>query len=84
MLPMERALHSMDQAPEEPFGVGTSAGAEPWFVYGIDPAPGLIRHCCAAHRRETIVFGRRIVARMKRLYAFLVWRNFIKGRSALG
>ena len=203
MLLTERALNSMDQAPDEPFvfdhfetfeftqdlpfGVGTPVGAESWFVYGIDPTPhsrtgrrseaqqrrlrarpqrddhggytasasrtfqrllklkgdskplrlivdghpdypagrarlgdpdrirlevhpnprrgpkgstrsaaarvrdqamlpvdllhGLIRHSCAAHRRETIAFGRRLVALMERLYVLLVWRNFIKGRS---
>ncbi len=72
MLLIERALNSMEQAPDEPivfdhfetfeftqdlpFGVGTPVGAESWFVYGIDPAP---------HRRA----GRRSEAQLRRLRA---------------
>ena len=35
----------------------------------------------AAHRRETIAFGRRLNALVLRIYGFAVWRNFVKRRS---
>ena len=47
----------------------------------VDAVHGLIRHSAAAHKRETIAFGRRINALMERKYVFMAWRNFIKGRS---
>jgi len=50
-------------------------------MFPADQLHGLIRHSLAAHRRETIAFGRRLNALMLRLYVFLAWRNFIKGRS---
>jgi len=50
-------------------------------MFPVDMLHGLIRHSLAAHKRETIAFGRRLNALMERLYVFLAWRNFIKGRS---
>lgn len=50
-------------------------------MFPVDLLHRLIRHSLAAHRRETIAFGRRLNALMERLYVFVAWRNFIKGRS---
>jgi transposase-like protein len=50
-------------------------------MFPVDLLHGLIRHSAAAHKREGIAFGRRLNALMERLYVFLAWRNFIKGRS---
>jgi len=50
-------------------------------MFPADQLHALIRHSLAAHRRETIAFGRRLNALMLRLYVFLAWRNFVKGRS---
>lgn len=50
-------------------------------MFPVDTLHGLLRHSQAAHRRETIAFGRRLNALMERLFLFAVWRNFIKGRS---
>jgi transposase-like protein len=47
----------------------------------VDALHALLRHSQAAHRRETIAFGRRLNALMERLFLFVVWRNFIKGLS---
>jgi hypothetical protein len=48
--------------------------------FACDLAHGLIRHATAAHRRETIAFGRRLNALMLRIYGFAAWRNFVKQR----
>ena len=50
-------------------------------MFPVDLLHGLIRHSTAPHKRESIAFGRRLNALIERLYVFLVWRNFIKGRS---
>ncbi len=50
-------------------------------LFPADTLHGLLRHSLAAHRRETIAFGRRINAIVERLFLAVVWRNFIKGRS---
>jgi transposase-like protein len=47
----------------------------------VDALHRLLRHSQAAHRRETIAFGRRLNALMERMFLFAVWRNFIKGLS---
>ncbi len=47
----------------------------------VDALHALIRHSSAAHKRETIAFGRRLNAVLERLYLFVMWRNFIKGMS---
>jgi hypothetical protein len=49
-------------------------------MFACDLAHGLIRHSMAAHKRETIAFGRRLNALMLRIYGFAVWRNFVKRR----
>jgi hypothetical protein len=41
----------------------------------------LLRHSLAAHKRETIAFGRRLNAIVERLHLAAVWRNFVKGVS---
>jgi hypothetical protein len=46
-----------------------------------DVLHGLLRHSTAAHKRETIAFGRRLNALMLRVYGFVVWRNFVKRRT---
>ena len=50
-------------------------------MFPVDLLHGLIRHSQAAHRRETIAFGRRSDALMLRVYLLAVWRNLIKPRS---
>jgi hypothetical protein len=50
-------------------------------MFACDLLHGLARHSMAAHRRETIAFGRRLNALILRFYGFAVWRNFIKRRS---
>ena len=50
-------------------------------MFPVDLLHALLRHCLAAHKRETIAFGRRLNALMERMFVFLAWRNFIKGRS---
>ena len=50
-------------------------------MFPVDLLHGLLRHSLAAHKRETIAFGRRLDAIMERLYLAAVWRNFIKGVS---
>lgn len=50
-------------------------------MFPVDLLHGLIRHSQAAHRRETIAFGRRLDALMLRMYLLAIWRNLIKPRS---
>jgi len=50
-------------------------------MFPVDLLHGLLRHSLAAHRRETIAFGRRLNALCERLYLAAVWRNFVKGVS---
>jgi len=50
-------------------------------MFPVDLLHGLLRHSLAAHRRETIAFGRRINALMERMFLVAVWRNFVKGVS---
>ncbi|MGH9750602.1 MAG: hypothetical protein ACRD6R_11845, partial [Candidatus Polarisedimenticolia bacterium] len=40
-----------------------------------------LRHSQAAHRRETIAFGRSDNGLAERLALFLVWRNLVQARS---
>lgn len=44
----------------------------------VDVLHGLIRHSQAAHKRETIAFGRRLNAIVERAFLLAVWRNFVK------
>ena len=50
-------------------------------MFPVDNLHGLIRHSLAAHRRETIAFGRRLNAVVERLFLAIIWRNFVKKRS---
>ena len=50
-------------------------------LFPVDSLHGLIRHSLAAHRRETIAFGRRLNALVERLFLAIIWRNFVKKRS---
>jgi hypothetical protein len=50
-------------------------------MFPVDLLHGLIRHSLAAHKRETIAFGRRLNAIVERLFLMAVWRNFVKGVS---
>jgi len=59
----------------------SAAWARDCAMFPVDLLHHLLRHSLAAHKRETIAFGRRLNALMERLFVFLAWRNFIKGRS---
>lgn len=59
----------------------TAARSRDRALFAVDLLHGLIRHSQAAHRRETIAFGRRLNALMERLYLFVIWRNLVKNRS---
>ena len=50
-------------------------------MFPVDLLHGLLRHSLAAHKRETIAFGKRLNAILERLYLAAVWRNFVKGVS---
>jgi hypothetical protein len=50
-------------------------------LFPVDILHGLWRHSLAAHRRETIAFGRRLNALAERLFLAIIWRNFVKKRS---
>jgi len=58
-----------------------SAVARDRAMFPGDLLHGLWRHSLAAHKRETIAFGRRLNAILERLYLAVVWRNFVKGVS---
>jgi hypothetical protein len=49
-------------------------------LFPVNLLDGLIRHCQAGHKRETIAFAKRRAASAERLAIFVVWRNYIKGR----
>jgi len=50
-------------------------------LFPVDTLHGLLRHSLAAHKRETIAFGRRLNAICERLFLAAIWRNFVKGVS---
>ena len=50
-------------------------------MFPVDLLHNLLRHSLAAHRRETIAFGRRLNAILERLHLAAVWRNFVKRTS---
>jgi len=50
-------------------------------MFPADLLHGLLRHSLAAHKRETIAFGRRLNAIVERLFLVAIWRNFVKGVS---
>jgi hypothetical protein len=58
-----------------------AATARDLAMFEVDQLHRLLRHSQAAHRRETIAFGRRVGALMERLFLFVVWRNLVKNRS---
>ncbi len=77
----ERIRHEVHPNPERgPKGSRRSARAvrRDRAMFACDLLHGLARHSMAAHRRETIAFGRRLNALMLRVYGFVVWRNFVK------
>jgi transposase-like protein len=47
-------------------------------LWPINLLDGLIRHSGANHKRETIAHSKRRQSAAERLWAFLVWRNYIK------
>jgi transposase-like protein len=58
-----------------------AARARDRAMFAVDLLHGILRHSLAAHKRETIAFGRRLNAIAERLYLAAVWRNFVKGVS---
>jgi hypothetical protein len=50
-------------------------------MFPVDLLHGLLRHSLAAHKRETIAFGRRGNAITERMFLMAIWRNFVKGVS---
>ncbi len=50
-------------------------------MFPVDSWHSLVRHSCAAHKRETIAFGRRLNALVERKFLVMAWRNFVKRRS---
>jgi transposase-like protein len=80
----ERIKHEVHPNPERgPKGTPRSRKAirRDRAMFACDLLHGLARHSMAAHRRETIAFGRRLNALILRIYGFAVWRNFVKRRS---
>ncbi|MGD8376050.1 MAG: hypothetical protein PVF68_07910 [Acidobacteriota bacterium] len=69
--------------PRRPKGSPRSpaAVARDRALFPVDLLHGLFRHSLAAHRRETIAFGRRLNALLERFFLAVVWRNFVKGVS---
>jgi hypothetical protein len=69
--------------PRGPKGSPRSAAAiaRDKAMFPVDLLHALLRHTLAAHKRETIAFGRRLNAIMEVLLLAVVWRNFIKGVS---
>ena len=53
-------------------------------LFPVNLAELLLRHCHAAHRRETIAFAKRRQGAMERLASLTVWRNMIKRRREKG
>ena len=83
-----RRIH-LERHPNPPRGPKGSprsarAVARDRALFPVDLLHGLLRHSLAAHRRETLAFGRRLNALMERLFLAALWRNFIKGRSERG
>ena len=50
-------------------------------MFANDQLHRFLRHSEAAHRRETIAFGRSFNGRVERLALFRVWRNLVQARS---
>jgi hypothetical protein len=47
-------------------------------LFPVNLADLLLRHCQAAHRRETIAFCKRRQGALERAAVFLFWRNYVK------
>jgi transposase-like protein len=69
--------------PRGPKGSPRSAAAiaRDRAMFPVDLLHGLLRHSLAAHKRETLAFGRRLNAIVERLFLTAIWRNFVKGVS---
>jgi hypothetical protein len=50
-------------------------------MFPNDQLHRFLRHTEAAHRRETIAFGRSYNGLIERLALFVVWRNLVQARS---
>jgi transposase-like protein len=76
----------LEQHPNPPRGPKGSprsarAIARDRAMFPVDLLHALLRHSLAAHKRETIAFGRRLNAILERLFLTAIWRNFVKGVS---
>ena len=69
--------------PRGPKGSPRSAQAIAYdrAMFPVNLLHSLLRHSLAAHKRETIAFGRRLNAIVERIFLTAVWRNFVKGVS---
>ena len=76
-------LEQYPNPPRGPKGSPRSARAiaRDRAMFPVDLLHGLLRHSLAAHKRETIAFGRRLNAILERLFLAAIWRNFVKGVS---
>jgi len=79
----EIELERYPNPPRGPRGSPRSprAVARDRAMFPVDLLHGLLRHSLAAHKRETIAFGRRLNAIVERLFLVAIWRNFVKGVS---
>ncbi len=50
-------------------------------MFPNDQLHRFLRHTEAAHRRETIAFGRSYNGLVERMALFVVWRNLVQARS---
>lgn len=50
-------------------------------LFPVNLSDMLIRHSSANHKRETIAFSKRRQSALYRLAVWVVWRNYVKGRS---
>ena len=50
-------------------------------MFANDQLHRFLRHSEAAHRRETIAFGRSFNGLVERLSLFRIWRNLVQARS---
>jgi transposase-like protein len=60
----------------------SEAVARDQALFPADLLHALCRHSLAAHKRQTIAFGRRLNALMERFFVFIAWRNFVPGAGA--
>jgi hypothetical protein len=79
----EIRLQRFPNPPRGPKGSPRSprAIARDRAMFPVDLLHGLWRHSLAAHKRETIAFGRRLNAIVERQFLAAIWRNFVKGVS---